>query len=55
LEEDQLILFQDGGEMCFCSVLGATGEASAVQVLIGPQSYFWFLKMHNREPISIGD
>jgi hypothetical protein len=55
LEEDQLILFQDGGEMCFCSVLGAAGEASAVQVLIGPQSYFWFLKMHNREPISIGD
>jgi hypothetical protein len=55
LEEDQLILFQDGGEMCFCSVMGAAGEASAVQVYIGPQSYFWFLKMHDGEPVSIGD
>jgi hypothetical protein len=55
LEEDQLILFQDSGEMCFCSVMGAAGEASAVQIYIGPQSYFWFLKMHHGESISIGD
>src|SRR5579864_7399271 len=57
LEEDQLILFQDPAskDLCFCSVMGAMGEASAVQIYIGVQSYFWFMKIHAGEVASMGD
>jgi hypothetical protein len=53
LEEDQVILFEDSGQLCSCSVMGAAGEASVVQVYIGAQSYSWFLKMHNGEASTI--
>jgi hypothetical protein len=55
LEEDQLVLFEEGSQLCSCSVMGALGEASAVQIYIGAQSYSWFVKMHAGEVISIGD
>ncbi len=55
LEEDQLVLFQESGHLCFCSVMGALGEASAVQIYVGAESYSWFLKMHAGEEISVGD
>jgi hypothetical protein len=57
LEEDELVMFKEpaSGELCFCSVMGALGKSSAVQVYIGAQSYFWFRKLHAGEPASLGD
>ncbi len=57
LEEDQLVIFQEpvSGDLCFCSVMGALGEARVVQVYIGLQSYFWFKKIHAGEAASVGD
>jgi hypothetical protein len=57
LEEDQLVLFQEPASkhLCFCSVMGALGEADAVQVYIGLPSYFWFKKIQAGEAASMGD
>jgi hypothetical protein len=57
LTEDELIVFQEppSGELCFCSAMGALGQAHAVQIYIGVASYFWFQKLHAGEAASIGD
>jgi hypothetical protein len=42
-------------QVLYASVMGAAGEARAVQVYVGLESYFWFLKVHAQIPETLGD
>jgi hypothetical protein len=57
IQEVDLVMFEHpvSGEPCFCSVMGAMGEAMAVQVYIGVDSYLWFQDIHAGAQASFGD
>jgi hypothetical protein len=57
MEEDNLVVVGHPvtKQVLYASVMGAAGEARAVQVYIGLESYFWFLKVHSQIPATLGD
>jgi hypothetical protein len=57
MEEDNLVVVEHPAtrEACFCSVMGSAGEARAIQVYIGAESYFWFRKLHADGNVSLGE
>jgi hypothetical protein len=57
MEEDNLVVVEHPvtKQVLYTSVMGAAGEARAVQVYIGPESYFWFLGIRSNVPATIGD
>jgi uncharacterized protein DUF6930 len=57
MEEDQLVVVEHPASHapCYCSVMGSLGEARAVQVYIGEESYFWFRKLQAGVDASLGD
>jgi hypothetical protein len=57
MEEDNLVVVEHPitKQALYVSVMGAAGEARAVQVYVGTESYFWFLGIRSREPATLGD
>ena len=54
LGDGELILMKDieSGEICYCSMMGALGEVISLQVYVGAESYRFFRKIVNEEPIT---
>jgi len=57
MEEVDLIAFHhpSSGEVCYVSVMGALGQAHAVQVLLGSEGYSWFQRIQTGEAGSYSD
>ena len=57
LTEDQLVLVDGAAsqELCYCSVLGALGQARALFAYIGPEGYRLFKRLHSGEKLTAGE
>jgi hypothetical protein len=53
LADQELILVEDreSGEICYCSVMGSLSGALSFQVYIGAESYRFFRRIVNDEPV----
>lgn len=57
LADTELVLVKQpgSGEMCYCSVMGALGQAYAINAYLGPESYRLFKRISGGEPVTTGE
>jgi hypothetical protein len=57
LADDELVLVEgaSGGELCFCSFLGALGQVLSLHAYLGPDGYRLFKRLHSGKPITVGE
>jgi hypothetical protein len=57
LADTELILVKQpaSGEMCYCSVLGALGQAYAINAYLGSESYRLFKRISGGGPVTTGE
>lgn len=55
LDESNLVLARAGGEMCYCSVMGALGQVYSMHAYIGAESFRWFCRMEAGEIAGPGE